>query len=42
MKGATIDTSNTSSFGDVTDFGNAGNYEFSSVVNISANQITHA
>ncbi|MEO5675146.1 MAG: T9SS type A sorting domain-containing protein [Chitinophagales bacterium] len=42
MKGATIDSSNTSSFGDVTDFGNAGNYEFSSVTNISVNQITLA
>ncbi|HYV91686.1 MAG TPA: T9SS type A sorting domain-containing protein [Chitinophagales bacterium] len=40
MKGATIDSSNTSSFGDVTDFGNAGNYEFTSVSAISANQIT--
>src|SRR6266446_5958914 len=40
MKGATIDSSNTSSFGDVTDFGNAGNYEFTSVSSISANEIT--
>src|SRR6185503_13191004 len=40
MKGAIIDSSNSSSFGDVTDFGNAGNYEFTSVASISANQIT--
>lgn len=28
MKGAFIDTTNTTSFGTITDYGNAGNYEF--------------
>lgn len=40
MQGATINTSNTSSFGNVLDYGNAGNYELATVAAISGNEIT--
>ena len=31
MKGATINTTNTANFGDITNYGNAGNYEFADI-----------
>lgn len=37
MKGAVIDSTNTASFGDITDYGNAGNYEFNYVKSKTAN-----
>lgn len=37
MKGAVIDTSNTSTFGTVLDYKNAGNYEFNYISNKSGN-----
>ncbi len=39
MKGAVIDSSNTSAFGTITDYKNAGNYEFNYIKSISANII---
>ena len=39
MKGATIDNSNTTSFGDVTARNNAGNYEFNHICAIAGNQV---
>ena len=39
MKGAVIDTSNTSSFGTVTDYKNSGNYEFNYVKSKTGNII---
>ncbi len=39
MKGAIIDSSNTSAFGTITDYKNAGNYEFNYVKNKSGNII---
>ncbi len=39
MKGATIDTSNTSSFGTVTDIGNAGNYEYVTIDSVSGQKV---
>ncbi|MDD7885296.1 gliding motility-associated C-terminal domain-containing protein [Flavivirga sp. 57AJ16] len=39
MKGATINTTNTSSGGTITDIGNAGNYEFFTISNIIGNDI---
>ena len=39
MKGATIDQTNTSNFGTVTNFNGAGNYEFNTVKAITGNQI---
>lgn len=40
MKGATIDSSNTASFGTVTSYNGAGNYEQNLIKNISGNTIT--
>lgn len=40
MKGATINTTNNASFGQITAYGNAGNYEFATVASIAGNQIT--
>jgi gliding motility-associated-like protein len=40
MKGATIDTSNTSSFGSITAYNNAGLYEYNVIQNVSGNNIT--
>ncbi len=40
MKGAIIDTSNTSSFGTILNYGNAGNYEFNYLSNKSGNVLT--
>ena len=39
MKGAIIDMSNTSSFGNITDYKNSGNYEFNFIKNKSGNVI---
>lgn len=39
MKGAVIDSSNTASFGAVTDYGSAGNYEFNIVKSITGNDL---
>lgn len=39
MKGATIDSSNTSTFGTISGYGNAGNYEFNYVKTINGNEI---
>lgn len=38
-RGATIDTTNTPTYGDITSYGNAGNYEFQSVASVSGNDI---
>jgi gliding motility-associated-like protein len=40
MKGAVIDTSNSSSFGNVINYGNCGNYEFATILSISGLTIT--
>ncbi|MFN8287272.1 MAG: gliding motility-associated C-terminal domain-containing protein [Chitinophagales bacterium] len=40
MKGAVIDTSNTSAFGDVTNYNDAGSYEFSRVQSINGADIS--
>lgn len=39
MKGATIDQSNTASYGDITNLGSAGVYEFGTVAQINGNDI---
>ncbi|MBI1344177.1 MAG: T9SS type B sorting domain-containing protein [Terrimonas sp.] len=39
MKGAIIDSTNTASFGNITDFRNAGNYEFNYIKAINGNYI---
>jgi hypothetical protein len=39
MKGATIDNSNSASFGNVTAIGNAGNYEFNYVCGVNGNDV---
>lgn len=39
MKGAVINSSNTSSFGDITSVGNAGNYEINYICGISGNNV---
>src|SRR5688572_7564013 len=39
MKGAVIDSSNTSNFGSITDYKNAGNYEFNYVHSKSGNTV---
>ena len=38
-RGATINTDNSVTYGDITDYGNAGNYEFQSVASVSGNNI---
>lgn len=40
MKGATIDTSNTASFGSILSYNGAGNYEFNIVKSVSGTNIT--
>ncbi|MEM6346325.1 MAG: T9SS type A sorting domain-containing protein [Bacteroidota bacterium] len=40
MKGAQISVADDSTYGDVSDFGNAGNYEFHTVTGISGNTIS--
>jgi gliding motility-associated-like protein len=40
MKGATITTGNVVGFGNITAYGNAGNYEFLTVASIAGNNIT--
>lgn len=39
MKGAGIDTSNTSQFGNVIQYNNSGNYEFATIASVSGNVI---
>ncbi len=40
MKGATINQTNTASFGQIVALGSAGNFEFTNIASISANNIT--
>lgn len=40
MQGAIIDSSNTSTYGTILNYGNAGNYEFAKVQSISGNTIS--
>lgn len=40
MKGATVDLTNTSNFGSVTNYNNAGNYEFATISSVSGDTIT--
>ena len=40
MKGATIDLTNTASFGNITSIGNAGNYEYARIASISGTTVT--
>jgi gliding motility-associated-like protein len=40
MKGAVIDTSNTPAFGNILDYGNAGNYEFNFISAKSGNDLS--
>lgn len=40
MKGAQMNTSNTASFGDISDIGEAGNYEFATICEITGNTVT--
>ena len=40
MKGATIDQANTIQYGDITDYGDAGNYEFATIASVSGNTVT--
>ncbi len=39
MKGATIDWSDDSSFGNITDYGSTGNFEFNSIQSIDGNEV---
>ncbi|HEY0680122.1 MAG TPA: T9SS type A sorting domain-containing protein [Chitinophagaceae bacterium] len=39
MKGATIDNSNSASFGNITAIGDAGNYEFNYVCSVNGNEV---
>ncbi|MDZ4705256.1 MAG: PKD domain-containing protein [Saprospiraceae bacterium] len=39
MKGATINTSNTASFGDITDIGHAGRFEKAAIASLSGNTV---
>lgn len=39
MKGAAIDTSNTSSFGSINSYSDAGNYEFADIASIAGTTI---
>ncbi len=39
-KGAVVDSTNTSSFGNILNYGNAGNYEFNQISRIEGNKIT--
>ncbi|MFM6947300.1 MAG: gliding motility-associated C-terminal domain-containing protein [Flavobacteriales bacterium] len=40
MKGALINTTNTASFGQITNLGSAGNFEFTNIAAINGNQVT--
>jgi gliding motility-associated-like protein len=40
MKGAVINTDNAPTFGDITNYGDAGNYEFANILSIVGNEIT--
>jgi gliding motility-associated-like protein len=40
MKGAEINTDNASTFGDVSNYGNSGNYEFGTIETINGNTVT--
>jgi hypothetical protein len=40
MKGATVNTTNSASFGDITNLGGAGNYEFATICDVQGNTIT--
>lgn len=40
MKGATINQANTASYGDVTAYNDAGNFEFATIASISGNVVT--
>lgn len=40
MKGATINTTNTATFGQITSYNDAGNYEFANVASVAGNVIT--
>jgi len=40
MQGATVNGTNTSSFGNITSYGNAGNYEFDTITAIAGNVIS--
>lgn len=42
MKGATINTTNTSAFGTILNYNNAGNYEFATITSIAGSTITFA
>jgi len=42
MKGATINQTNTASFGQILNLGSAGNFEFTNIASINANVITFA
>jgi gliding motility-associated-like protein len=39
MQGATINTTNSTSFGDIVNYNNAGNYEFSEIASINGNTV---
>ena len=39
MKGATVDISNTASFGNILDYGHAGNYELGTIASVNGNDI---
>ena len=39
MKGATIDITNTPSFGTILNYNNAGNYEFATIASITGNTV---
>lgn len=40
MKGATINTTNTATFGQITAYNDAGNYEYATIAAIAGNQVT--
>lgn len=40
MKGATINTANNATFGQITAYGNSGNYEYGTIASIAGNVIT--
>ncbi|HHG83983.1 MAG TPA: hypothetical protein ENJ82_04475, partial [Bacteroidetes bacterium] len=40
MKGATVNETNTASFGNINDIGNAGQYEFATICDVTGNTIT--
>lgn len=40
MKGATVNETNTASFGNIDDLGNAGQYEFATICDVTGNTVT--